>query len=517
MSDGLVVLGGAGGTRARLDDLALACDALRRVVTCLDDARRRVGIARWAIESSTGRDEAAHARAVALDRLWWVNQGRGGLGGTAAEVEGVARDLREMVGLMEAAEAHSGSIMKGLGRTWDKAFALGSAAVWLPLKATGVVVSTGAQAAQVLSPDILHMDWALGGVENIGNAINPDWSPHLTPLLYGDDVQDLMKWANTLWSGATFANRMVQRALGCDGPDSLVTFVASNIALVTMALDSILGDPYGLSVVPVRSRVVTPPDGIEDLMLRTDRLSPTGPDGPSRIAIERVDHDDGTTAWVVELPGTQDWVPDGDTNLLNVTADAQLMAGGTSALTDAVEEAMRQAGIPPGDPVMLVGHSLGGIAAMSLVSRPAFTSRYNVRAVVTAGSPVAGFKPPASTTVLSLEHPSDTVPSLDGADNPDRPNWITVRRELADSSDPADRLADNDVLERHHLPAYARTGAAVDASGDPSLRAWRADTEMFFSTTEGTSTRTVFEVTQGSRQILLPGQPGFEQVDGRLW
>lgn len=36
-------------------------------------------------------------------------------------------------------------------------------------------------------------------------------------------------------------------------------------------------------------------------------------------------------------------------------------------------------------------------------------------------------------SVMSLEHAQDVVPKLDGVDNPDRPNWTTVTRELSDA------------------------------------------------------------------------------------
>ena len=73
-------------------------------------------------------------------------------------------------------------------------------------------------------------------------------------------------------------------------------------------------------------------------------------------------------------------------------------------------------GSAPHEPVLLVGHSLGGMEAAALASRD---TGFAITDVVTAGSPTAqvdGF--PDGVHVLSLEHHGDVVPLLDGADNP---------------------------------------------------------------------------------------------------
>ena len=83
-----------------------------------------------------------------------------------------------------------------------------------------------------------------------------------------------------------------------------------------------------------------------------------------------------------------------------------------------------QAGIGPHEPVLLVGHSLGGMEAAALASRD---TGFAITDVVTAGSPTAqvdGF--PDGVRVLSLEHHGDVVPLLDGADNPDSVEQTTV-------------------------------------------------------------------------------------------
>ena len=117
---------------------------------------------------------------------------------------------------------------------------------------------------------------------------------------------------------------------------------------------------------------------------------------------------------------------------------------------------MTQAGIHAGDPVLLVGHSQGGMAAAALLSRG---SDFHVSNVVTAGSPTAqvdGF--PTGSHVLSLEHSGDVVPLTDGSPNPDSREQVTVTFVEESAG----------LTDSHSYGHYLSGAAAVDASADPS-------------------------------------------------
>src|SRR5439155_1315285 len=110
------------------------------------------------------------------------------------------------------------------------------------------------------------------------------------------------------------------------------------------------------------------------------------------------------------------------------------------------------------DPVLLVGHSLGGMEAAALATRH---TGFAITDVVTAGSPTAqvgGF--PDGVRVLSLEHRGDVVPLLDGADNPDTVEQTTVS---------FDDGADSTIVGAHGYDHYVAGAAAVDRSADPSI------------------------------------------------
>jgi pimeloyl-ACP methyl ester carboxylesterase len=184
------------------------------------------------------------------------------------------------------------------------------------------------------------------------------------------------------------------------------------------------------------------------------------------------------SAWIVEISGTQVWDPRAGQNLFDITTDASSMAQDATLLADGVQQALEQAQAAPtsggSEPVMLVGHSLGGIAAAGLASSPRFTQAHPVTHVVTMGSPVGRMPVPAGTEVLSLEHTQDAVPRLDGQPNPDRATWVTASRDLADAE--ADTAS-----QAHDTRLYVDTAALVDGSADPSLATWRASSEVFFA------------------------------------
>ena len=126
-------------------------------------------------------------------------------------------------------------------------------------------------------------------------------------------------------------------------------------------------------------------------------------------------------------------------------------------------QALRRCGAEPGEPVLLVGHSLGGMTAAGLAADPRLRGELTITHVVTAGSPIAGSGLPDDVQVLALERRQDPTPWLDGARNPDQPGWVTV-----EAPSPAG------LQGSHDLSGYLDTAAAVDSSHDPGLVRWRA-------------------------------------------
>lgn len=152
------------------------------------------------------------------------------------------------------------------------------------------------------------------------------------------------------------------------------------------------------------------------------------------IAIQEYRAGDGSSSWLVTIPGT-DGKPDSpfgwpqNVELMSDDPERRMHAGSARM----VVEAMERAGIGPDDPVALVGHSQGGIVAAAVASD--MKDRFNIGHVVTAGSPVANHPIPERTWVTSVEVEDELVAALDGASNPVRDTWLTVRGEVVDVGD----------------------------------------------------------------------------------
>jgi hypothetical protein len=179
------------------------------------------------------------------------------------------------------------------------------------------------------------------------------------------------------------------------------------------------------------------------------------------IEIQTVTTADGGIVHIVNLPGTDDlgtlpWTADDDVRDLGTNLD--LIAGEPDDYQLGVLEAMAGAGIGTDEPVLIVGHSQGGMEAAAIL---ASNSGFNVTDVVTAGSPTAqvgGF--PTGSHVLSIEQHGDLVPLLDGEPNPPSVEQTTV---LVDAEP-------GQGIEAHHgYGVYVEGGAAVDASTHPSV------------------------------------------------
>jgi hypothetical protein len=98
---------------------------------------------------------------------------------------------------------------------------------------------------------------------------------------------------------------------------------------------------------------------------------------------------------------------------------------------------------------------------------------------------VHGFPP--GSHVLSLENHGDVVPLLDGADNPDSVQQVTVQFDDHEAS----------IAGNHDLRHYVRGAAAVDASADPSIREELSSLRAHgFLGSGGTASSQVFQITR---------------------
>lgn len=197
---------------------------------------------------------------------------------------------------------------------------------------------------------------------------------------------------------------------------------------------------------------------------------------------------------IVDIPGIDTLNPlPGARDPTSFGTSLRTLVGARSTYGDGVLEAMRQAGVTPTDPVLLVGHSQGGLVAMTLAKEQAGRGTFNITHVITAGSPVAHIGVPRSVKVLSIENENDPVPHFDGASNPDQTNITTVTVHRDHRS-----ILDNHDLAKSYVPGSADT----DASDDPSVRSYLAGIGGFLG---GTTVRTsVYSVRRQPRPFAEP-------------
>lgn len=191
-----------------------------------------------------------------------------------------------------------------------------------------------------------------------------------------------------------------------------------------------------------------------------------GPTGVAALVAELhriTDRPDGTIAvqslpggqHVVYLPGTDDlglpWEFNPDVR--DAQTDLTAAAGADHPYLDGVRQALHEAGIGPTDPVLLVGHSLGGMVAMQLAHDSGFT----IAGVVTAGSPDTDAP---DVPALSLANRGDVVPMLLGNEPQDTIDHVSVQFDDHEAS----------VIGNHDLVHYVAGAAAVDASDNRSIR-----------------------------------------------
>lgn len=292
-----------------------------------------------------------------------------------------------------------------------------------------------------------------------------------------------------LWDGLT--------PLAPGGPFGVGTFTPD-----TESAAGLLAALYGAeSAYAVRRTGLRVPSGntqpgtLADLVThlgQTNDLSDAAhPENNGTIEVQTIRDGHGHVRHIVYLPGTDDmatlpWTQDGDVR--DLPTNLLLIRGRDNAYLDGILAAMHEAGVGPHDPVLLAGHSQGGMEAAAILAQH---HDFNVTNVVTAGSPTAqvtGFPP--GSHVLSLENRGDVVPLLDGGENPDSVEQVTVHFDDRGSS----------VADSHALTHYARGAAAVDASCDPSvreqLRSLRDHGFLGVGGPGGSVTSQVFQVTR---------------------
>lgn len=480
--DSLVVSGG-GSTAVAVDELFVDAARLGATAAVLDDWMERARVVRLGLDL-LDLDEATVVRGATAP-AWCV-------GVAAARLEQASADAGRMrSSLVESAERY-GVTERFVDGLWQLAAFIG--APWLGLHAPvlvmgGLLAASGhwagsaawralgwgptpleswARDHRALLSDPAFVRLVRAAADHADEALA---TAARLPVPSGFGVAiGAPESASMLLAGAGLLGTAGSRVL-VDGPVRVTRVDSSDAPAGGGLARGGLPPGHPAAASALRPDVVAPPSGVGDL---ADRV-PSGGDGEPQIRIERY----GTAAdprWIVYVGGTVELglaaggqSSDMTSNVHGVADDAGLDAlrftGADSGAGErAVRAAMREAGVRPGDPLLAVGHSGGGIIAAKVAADP----ELGAVGAVSLGGPVASAPTRDGVPLLSIEHEEDLVPAIGGAGHPS-PERLTVSRSVLEPGREYEA-----VLPAHELGRYRQTAALVDASEEERLAAFRA-------------------------------------------
>ncbi|MFT4186743.1 MAG: hypothetical protein QM613_05915 [Micrococcaceae bacterium] len=142
--------------------------------------------------------------------------------------------------------------------------------------------------------------------------------------------------------------------------------------------------------------------------------------GSARL-IQKLTTKSGNYRWIVYIPGVQHFKLNAyHPNVHNIPNSVrEFLDKSETGHRETIKQAIKAAGIGIGDEVLLVGHSLGGMSAINLLSDDDFMQRYKAVGLITFGSPNKHKKLPETTRVpiLRVENSKDPIPKFSNLKN----------------------------------------------------------------------------------------------------
>lgn len=234
-----------------------------------------------------------------------------------------------------------------------------------------------------------------------------------------------------------------------------------------------------------------------------------GPGNAANIQVQRtIDPKTGRGSWVVMVPGTRGGL--GGAQPMDWISNFELAGGKDSDSSRAVEGALRLAMKKEGvatnaEPVMIVGHSQGGLVAAHLANKHASGKDFNITHIATDGSPIGHTKIPGKTRVLSIEQKGDTVPNLDGYATGDGAR-NRIRVEIDNPNAKFNSQGKAGLVEAHDATRYAYDYERWrERSSDPFVNEYEKSAAGFFAA--GTSRTYRFSATRTDPKMPGPEVP----------
>ena len=140
-------------------------------------------------------------------------------------------------------------------------------------------------------------------------------------------------------------------------------------------------------------------------------------------------------------------------------SNTEFLRTGQSRSMSATETALREAGVTGQTPIVITGHSQGGLIGLAIAN----SGRYTVDAVFTIGTPVGVVSDTEGVPTVHVAHPEDPVPALGGdARFATGTTWIVHPEPRAIGAD------------AHATQNYSTSAQAIVDLGDSGLIALEA-------------------------------------------
>ncbi|MFV0633056.1 hypothetical protein [Demequina sp.] len=448
----IAVHGGTGGQVAVTEDMERAVRLLEAAAEAVRSADRVLGNA---------ASLAADAHPVSLpdvapyvwDAKEQVEDARTGSPGGSrgskrldGDMEEMATRLSQVAATFLAAEQQAQQVVGVLPQAWWAVKSWHGTQAWVGRTVAGKVW------------DMAPLGGLMSAVgwDPIGDAIEPDGPPPTAGYFNGISAGIL----------TTFLKER-----------GLYEPMRSAAASLARIIDHFSGEPALIAVTradPPAVGPITALGDLGDLLVALDGHHPRG------VTVDKVLQADGTYAWIVTIPGTGDTVG-ANGEVFDIEGNLVAVDGSASDATEMVLLAMEQAGIAAHEPVMLVGHSQGGIVAGTIAVASKATARFNVTTVVTAGTPLAAMDRNPKVQYAEFRNGPDPTWAAGGFDEPPRANETVIAADTRISSDAALAEESHTLIGAHQAQTYAAIMAQAELSESTSLDDFMAASSEFFA------------------------------------
>lgn len=214
------------------------------------------------------------------------------------------------------------------------------------------------------------------------------------------------------------------------------------------------------------------------------------PEG-DQIRIEKYEADGEPPRWVVYVGPTETFSPYTTDEPWDQSSNTWGVAGRSAGSFRAVELAMQQAGVSPGDQVVVSGFSQGGLVATMIAA----SGDWNVYGMETYGAPAGNIPLPDGIRGFAGRHSDDLVPALAGPQL-DHSVMQIEREAFRDGAEMPTTLP----APGHQRFSYAHLATAIDAAESSAVRsevgAIDAFTAEYLDLPGGRGTSTTYHATR---------------------